>query len=227
MYATVYLCQFLTCATEEHLSAAKHVLKFLKQTSTQTLSYSKANIDEYIKLSNGQNVITVYCDADFASDTTDSRPFTGYLIYINGMLVDWCTRKQQLVATSSTESEFIALCECNKAVLHIFQLISEFFPTDYPATIYCDSESAQKMAENNLNSRRTKHIWIIYRFVTDWINKGLIKLYHIDTKANLADFMTKVPKDVNYIEKSKCIFHNLIQMLTPKATAFDMSYFFD
>ena len=70
------------------------------------------------------------------------------------------------------------------------------------------------MAENNISSRRTKHIWIIYRFVTEWITKGLFKVYYINTKENLADFMTKVPKDVNYIAQSSLLFKNLATVLS-------------
>jgi len=227
MFATVYLSQFVQCANEDHLKCAKHVLKYLKKTIKHSISYSKKEIDTFLEISKskGNNVLTVFEDASFANDH-DSKSFTGYLIYLNGCLMDWCTRKQSLVATSSTEAEFIALCETNKTVLHLFQLISEFFPTDYPVKIYCDSESAQKMAENNLNSRRTKHILIVYRFVTDWINRGLIKLFHIDTTLNLADYMTKVPKDVNYIQRSYQMFDSLINAKFEKATSFNFSYFF-
>ena len=67
------------------------------------------------------------------------------------------------------------------------------------------------MAEKNISSRRTKHIWIIYRFVTSWIEAGFIKPSHVDTKDNLlSDFMTKVPKDVNFISNSANLFRNIV-----------------
>ena len=160
------------------MKAAKHILKFLKATSDRKLSYKRDEILNYMS-KDGKLVITVYTDADFGSDTADHKSFTGFLIYVNGCLVDWVCRKQSNIATSTTESEYISLCEASKAVLHIYQLLAEFFPTENPITVYTDSESSQKMAENNLNSRRTKHIWIIYRFVTEWIKLNLLKLFHV------------------------------------------------
>ena len=67
---------------------------------------------------------------------------------------------------------------------------------------------------NALNSKRTKHIWITYGFVTDWINKGLFKIFHIGTKDNLADFMTKIPKDVNFITNSLLLFKSIVAWST-------------
>ena len=75
--------------------------------------------------------------------------------------------------------------------------------------VRCDSTTAISMAENNLSSKRSKHIWIVYRFVTDWISKGLLKLRFIGTKENRADLLTKVPKDVHYKELSSKLFEPL------------------
>ena len=87
-------------------------------------------------------------------------------------------------------------------------------------TVFCDNESAQAMAENNLSSRRTKHIWITFRVITDWINRGLVKLFHVHTSENLADFMTKVPKDVNYISNSNKLFESLVFHVHEKCCSF-------
>jgi hypothetical protein len=211
-FATTYMSQYVSCCTDDHLSAVKHIIRFLAGTKDRILKYSTEEMLEFVGPTDFDEKrfhITVKCDSDFASDTSDHKSFTGFLIYLNGHLVDWVTRKQSLTATSTSEAEYIALSEACKTALHLYQLISEFFIVVHPITVLCDSTSAQAMAENNLNSKRTKHIWIIYRFVTDWIRQGLFKVFHIGTKDNLADFMTKIPKDVNFITNSSLLFQSI------------------
>jgi hypothetical protein len=211
------MSQYVSCCTDDHLSAVKHIIRFLAGTKDRILKYSTEEMLEFVGPTDFDEKrfhITVKCDSDFASDTSDHKSFTGFLIYLNGHLVDWVTRKQSLTATSTSEAEYIALSEACKTALHLYQLISEFFIVVHPITVLCDSTSAQAMAENNLNSKRTKHIWIIYRFVTDWIKQGLFKIFHIGTKDNLADFMTKIPKDVNFTTNSSLLFQSIIAWST-------------
>ena len=93
-----------------------------------------------------------------------------------------------------------------KTTLHMYQLLSEFFIVKDPVNLWTDSTTAETMAKNNINSNRTKHIWIIYRFITDWISRGLFKLAHIPGKINPADLLTKVPRDTNYVTLSEQLF---------------------
>jgi len=217
MFAVTYMSQFVACSTEVHLTACKQILKYLRTTLGRQFTYSRDDMRDFVGEEDfNQKIfnITIKCDSDFASDTTDHKSYSGFLIYLNGCLVDWVTRKQSLTATSTSEAEYISLSEACKSGLHVYQLLSEFFKVASPMIVLNDSQSAQAMAENNLSSRRTKHIWIVYRFVTDWINKGLFKIFHIDTKDNLSDYMTKVPKDVNFIRRTALLFKSLSTLLS-------------
>jgi len=44
--------------------------------------------------------------ADWASDETDRKSKTGYLVYMGQSLVIWCSQKQGTVSRSSTEAKF-------------------------------------------------------------------------------------------------------------------------
>ena len=57
------------------------------------------------------------------------------------------------------------------------------------------------MAENNLNNDRSKHIDIKYRFITDWIERGLVTLRYVATEENRADIMTKALSPVDFKSK--------------------------
>ena len=58
-------------------------------------------------------------------------------------------------------------------------------------TVYCDNQGAISLAGNRMLSQRSKHIDIRYHFIRDLIQKGQIRVVHVDTEANLADIFTK------------------------------------
>jgi len=53
----------------------------------------------------------MYTDAGWAEDPSDRGSTSGYCCILNGGTISWCSRKQDIVALSSTESEYIALTE--------------------------------------------------------------------------------------------------------------------
>ena len=56
-----------------------------------------------------------YIDADWAGDTSDRRSTSGYMFSLGSTTVAWSSKKQPIVALSSTEVEYrgaiIATCE--------------------------------------------------------------------------------------------------------------------
>ncbi|XP_011685762.1 PREDICTED: uncharacterized protein LOC105448717 [Wasmannia auropunctata] len=71
------------------------------------------------------NKLDVSCDADYAGDIETRKSTTGYVIFFEGAPISWCSRKQPIVALSSTEAEFIAAAECCKETLYLKNLIKE------------------------------------------------------------------------------------------------------
>ena len=53
--------------------------------------------------------LILYTDSDFAGSRLDYRSTTGYCTILGGNLVTWSSKKQSVVAKSSTEAEFRAL----------------------------------------------------------------------------------------------------------------------
>ena len=52
--------------------------------------------------------IDAYCDSDWAGDHDDRKSRSGYIIRINGSIISYKSKKQPVVANSSTEAEYIA-----------------------------------------------------------------------------------------------------------------------
>lgn len=53
--------------------------------------------------------LTTFTDAGWACDVDDRRSIGAFYIYFGNNLVSWSSKKQQVIAKSSTESEYRSL----------------------------------------------------------------------------------------------------------------------
>ena len=60
-----------------------------------------------------------------------------------------------------------------------------------PMTVHEDNLSTIDVLSNAVNNGRTKHINVRHFWVRELVSKGVIKMRHIDTDKNIADFLTK------------------------------------
>ena len=69
--------------------------------------------------------------------------------------------------------------------------------------LFCDKESAIKIAHNPVQHSKTKHIQICHHFLRDHVLKGDISIDHANTEDQLADIFTK-PLDEDWHSKLRC-----------------------
>ena len=69
--------------------------------------------------------------------------------------------------------------------------------------LYCDNESAIKIAHNPVQHSKTKHIQIRHHFLRDHVLKGNISIKHVKTEEQVADIFAK-PLDENRFSKLRC-----------------------
>ena len=114
-----------------------------------------------------------YCDADWAGDKTDGKSMTGYLFKLGNSIVTWKCKKQQTIALSSTEAEYMALCDAVKELLWIKQLLHCLgLKSDTISKIYEDNKGCKLLSEHPVHHQRAKHIDIRHHFIR----------YHIQNK---------------------------------------------
>ena len=98
-------------------------------------------------------VLEGYCDANWISDTKDSKSTSGYLFTLGGGAVSWKSSKQTCIAISTMESEFIALDKAGEEAqwLHHFLEDIPIWPQPVSAIcIHCDSQSAIGRAHSHI-----------------------------------------------------------------------------
>lgn len=167
----------------EHWEAVIRIMRYLRGTQDKKLCYSNEceNID-----------LHAYSDADWASDVDKRRSCTGFVINMSGAAINWKSHRQDIVALSSTEAEYIALSSTVKDVLWIQQIINEMNKTHIACTvIYGDNTSAIKIGNTEAFRERTKHIDVRYHHIRQQILDGKISLAHVSTEKMAADMLTK------------------------------------
>lgn len=169
---------------EDHWTAVKNILKYLRRTKDLILVYGG---EEHL-------AVTGYCDASFQTDRDDSRSQTGYIYSLNGGAICWKSSKQSSTADSTVEAEYMAACEAGKMGVWIREFIDELgvVPSIVePVELYCDNTGAIANAKDHRSSKRTMHIKRKYHLIRELVEQGDIKMCKVGTDSNTADPLTK------------------------------------
>lgn len=166
-----------------HWTAVKRIFKYLNGTKNYKLEFSTA----------GNRDLIGYTDADWGSDSDDRKSCSGYVFKLQGGAVSWASKKQQTVALSSTEAEYMAVSLACQEVVWLRQLEAEICgkSLEKPTDIFCDNHSALNLAISDAYRVRTKHIDIRHHFIRDKVFSGDVKINPIDTTLMIADNLTK------------------------------------
>jgi hypothetical protein len=111
--------------------------------------------------------------------------------YLGRSLVSWASKKQNSVALSTADAEYIVVGHCCAQLLWMRQTFSDYGYKLSKVPLLCDNESAIRMADNPVEHSRTKHIAIRYHFLRDHQQRGDIEIAYVSTKEQLADIFTK------------------------------------
>ncbi|KAM1523155.1 hypothetical protein ACFX10_013206 [Malus domestica] len=98
-----------------HCAAVKTVLKYLRRTKDMILVYGGA----------AELRVEAYTDADFQSDVDDRSSNSRYVFTLNGGAVSWKSKKQSVIADSTTEAEYVAAAEADKEAFWMKKFITE------------------------------------------------------------------------------------------------------
>uniref|UniRef100_A0A0A1WIR6 Retrovirus-related Pol polyprotein from transposon TNT 1-94 n=1 Tax=Zeugodacus cucurbitae TaxID=28588 RepID=A0A0A1WIR6_ZEUCU len=177
----------------EHETGAKHILRYLKGTIDLKLHYKWTG-----------KAVKCYVDADWGSDASDRKSYTGSAFIAAGSVFSWKSKKQSVVALSSTEAEYIALSTAAKEAAYIRKLLTEMgFLVNGPTVINSDNQGAMHLVKHPVYHSRSKHIDLKYHHVRDMYKNNEINLNYICTEEMFSDIFTK-----NLQKTRHCKFRN-------------------
>ncbi|GJZ22608.1 putative ribonuclease H-like domain-containing protein [Tanacetum coccineum] len=98
MFVVCACARFQVTPKTSHLFAVKRIFRYLKGKPTLGLWYSTDSPFELV----------AYTDSDYAGATQDKKSTTEGCQFLGNRLISWQCKKQTLVATSTTEAEYVA-----------------------------------------------------------------------------------------------------------------------
>ena len=114
--------------------------------------------------------LTGYTDFDWAGCASDRKSTLGCCFGLGSAVVSWLSRKQQSVALSLAEAEYMAASLASCEVIWLRKMLFGLFGQPLrPSMIYCDNQSCIKLTEIPLFHDRSKHIGIKYHFIRDCV----------------------------------------------------------
>ena len=102
MFSVCMCARFQSNPKQSHLSVVKRIIRYLLGTINLGLWYPK----------NFTCNLIGYFDSDFAGSKTNRKSTSGTCQFIGFALVSWHNKKQNSVALSTTETEYISTGSC-------------------------------------------------------------------------------------------------------------------
>jgi len=142
-YAVGALSKFSSNPKKSHMLAARHLLRYVNKTASLSLHFGPF-----------QNTTTLcpvlYSDADWAGDQETWRSTGAYVCMLTDATmssksaVSWSSKKQQTIALSSTEAEYMALTQAAKEAIWVTRFMTELSAssmeeTPKGTTLYADN----------------------------------------------------------------------------------------
>ncbi|GJS04798.1 ribonuclease H-like domain-containing protein [Tanacetum coccineum] len=181
MYAVCACSHFQVAPKTSHLYDVKRIFKYLKGKPNLGLWYPRDLPFD----------LEAYSDSDYAGSNLDRKSTTGGCQFLGRRLISWQCKKQTIVATSTTEAEYVAAANCCGQVLWIQNQLLDYGFNFMNTTIHIDNESTICIVKNPVYHSKTKHIEIRHHFIRDSYDKKLIQVEKIHTDLNVADLLTK------------------------------------
>ncbi|XP_014660193.1 uncharacterized protein LOC106804162 [Setaria italica] len=139
-FSVGYVSRFMQRPTTKHQQAVKRIIHYIAGTLDHGLFYPRCP---------GAAHFFEYSDSDHAGNIDTSKSTSGILFFLRKCLVSWQLVKQQVVALSSYEAEYIAASTASTQALWLARLLSDLLGRDAEAVeLRVDSKSALALAKN-------------------------------------------------------------------------------
>ncbi|KAM1208794.1 hypothetical protein ACFX2J_014409 [Malus domestica] len=183
-YAMSITSRYQSNPGSKHWAAVKTVLKYLRRTKDMFLVYGGAT----------ELRVEAYIDTDFQSDVDDRSSNSGYVFTLNGRAVSWKSKKQDVIADSTTEAEYVAAAEADKEAFWMKKFITKLgvVPTiTSPVTLYCDNSGVIAQAKEPIAHQKNKHFDRRFNIIRRYDAEGKVNILKAASADNVADPLTK------------------------------------
>jgi hypothetical protein len=133
-----------------------------------------------------------FVDSDWAGCVDTRRSTSGYVFFMGGAPVCWSSKRQAVVALSSTEAEYISLARGTQQSSWMKNwLAGVFLPQELPYSLRGDNLGSISLTETTKGHGLSKHIDTRWHFIRERVQDGEIAILSVPGKENVADILTK------------------------------------
>lgn len=163
-----------------------HLLNYLAGSRHQLLCLFPQQDEKPLK---------VYADASWGGEFARSS-YGVFITFLNCPIL-WVSRRQQSVASSTCHAEYMALGTATRQVLWVRHLLKDVLKKDYVGHMFCDNQSAVRVATDDSSNKRTRHSDRDFYITNESLFQKKTTLTWVGTKQQLADIFTKsLPPDL-------------------------------
>ena len=176
------LSRYMQSPKESHGAALKQVLRYLRGTCSLGLRFTHSKDLRLLG----------YSGSSYNVDLDDGKSTTGHIFYLGKSPITWCSTKQEIVALSSCDAEFMAATEAAKQAVWLQDLLSETVGEDCKCvTIRVDNKSAIALTKNPVFHGRSNHIHRRFHFIRECVEHEQVEVEHVPGNEQRADILTK------------------------------------
>lgn len=186
-YAVNLFSQFQSNPGYNHWNGLLKLLGYVQYTHKLKLSLNCTNYN-----------ISVFSDADFASNKDDRTSMSGQIALLGNSPISWRSAKQKNVSLSTMESEFVALTDAAKEMIWLDRILDEcvthkLIKSKIKTKLLVDNQSAIFYVKSPIENLRNKYFATKVAFIRNYIYEDKCELLYVKSKENLSDIFTKPP----------------------------------
>ncbi|XP_015161604.1 uncharacterized mitochondrial protein AtMg00810-like [Solanum tuberosum] len=156
LYVVGILSRFMHCPSQVHLQAAKRIVRYIKGSITYGVMFQK---------SQPMNLCG-YSDSDWCGPEDDAKSTSGYCFSLGSGIFSWGCKKQDIVAQSTAEAEFVLATTAVNLALWLNKILVYLHmePTG-SIKVFVDNEATIAISHNLVFHGRTQHFKIKFFFL--------------------------------------------------------------
>lgn len=171
--------------TMKHWQLVKRIMRYLAGTKKQGIQYAR-------QVKEKDKALTAYADSSYGDDLLKGKSTTGSIIFFGTGPVYWQSKRQEVVALSTTEAELIALNKTCKEVMWLIKMMTEaHLPQQLPIPVGEDNSGCVETANNPSSRTRVRHVRVQYHYVQELVKDGYVEVIKVPTDDMPADILTK------------------------------------
>nr|GEV20003.1 uncharacterized mitochondrial protein AtMg00810-like [Tanacetum cinerariifolium] len=204
MFSVCVCARFQVTPKASHLHAIKRIFRYLKGKPHLGLWYPKDLPFNLVS----------YSDSDYVGASLDMKSTTGGCQFLGCRLISWQCKKQTVVATSSTEAEYVAAASCCAQVLWIQNQLLDYGDTHNMIAYLTKSDVSKGFNQiiNFLNGSSIKYALT----VNPNIYVSAIKQFWSSVAVKKVNDVSRLQALVD--RKKKFLIHTILQCMSAKGT---------